>query len=171
MSHGWVAVAPSFEVGGNALKSLNLSLPRHTSRINSHYPSNPDMLTITVLPYDPLWSVHFTRISLEITTAFHSSLLPTPIIHHVGSTSIPGLSAKPIIDIDIIVQPKHIAQAAAALSFNGYTYKPEPRGIDRMSFKWNGHTHDQGGSRETEDGEIRRLVYLNVPEGELHDGF
>jgi GrpB-like predicted nucleotidyltransferase (UPF0157 family) len=55
----------------------------------------------------------------------------------------------------------------ALLSTNGYTYNPEPWGIDRMSFRHDKHTHDAGATRPTEDGDIRRAVYVNIPEGEM----
>jgi GrpB-like predicted nucleotidyltransferase (UPF0157 family) len=55
--------------------------------------------------------------------------------------------------------------AITALSHANYTFSPEPTGIDRLSFRWKGHTHDSGASFTTEDGEARRAVYLNVPGG------
>ena len=91
--------------------------------------------------------------------------VPTVTIEHVGSTSVPGLVAKPIIDIDIIVEPRYMPAAASALSFGGYIFKPEPRGIDRMSFRYLKHELDSGASKPTEDGDIRRAVYLNMPDG------
>ena len=38
---------------------------------------------------------------------------------HVGSTSIPGLSAKPAIDIDVIVAPEHLQNVLSALQTHG----------------------------------------------------
>jgi GrpB-like predicted nucleotidyltransferase (UPF0157 family) len=53
---------------------------------------------IWVEPYDPEWPGLFKRLSDNI-----ASLLAglSPVIHHVGSTSVPSLCAKPKIDIDI----------------------------------------------------------------------
>jgi GrpB-like predicted nucleotidyltransferase (UPF0157 family) len=123
------------------------------------------MLQITVLEYDPEWANAFQRIE----KALLATLEPIPIasIEHVGSTSIPGLAAKPIIDIDIVVEPKYIPMTCALLSTNGYTYNPEPWGIDRMSFRYDKHSHDAGAARPTEDGDIRRAVYVNITEGEM----
>ena len=35
-----------------------------------------------------------------------------------------------------------------------------------MSFRYNKHTHDAGATQPTEDGDIRRAVYVNTPTGE-----
>jgi len=42
-------------------------------------------------------------------------------IEHVGSTSVPGLAAKPVIDLDIVVRADGVAGASAALECIGYT--------------------------------------------------
>jgi GrpB-like predicted nucleotidyltransferase (UPF0157 family) len=121
-------------------------------------------MQITVCEYDPAWAHAFQRIKDELLATLVS--VPISSIQHVGSTAIPGLAAKPIIDIDIIVEPKYIPVTCALLSTNGYTYNPEPWGIDRMSFRYDKHTHDSGATRPTEDGDIRRAVYVNIPTGE-----
>lgn len=121
------------------------------------------MLQINICEYDPAWAHAFQKIKVELL----ATLTDVPIsgIEHVGSTAIPGLAAKPIIDIDIIVEPKYMPITCALLSTNGYTYNPEPWGIDRMSFRYNKHTHDSGATQPTEDGDIRRAVYVNIPTG------
>ena len=121
-------------------------------------------MQITICEYDPAWAHAFQRIKDELLATLNS--VPISSIEHVGSTAIPGLAAKPIIDIDIIVEPKYIPVTCALLSTNGYTYNPEPWGIDRMSFRYDKHTHDAGATRPTEDGDIRRAVYVNIPTGE-----
>ncbi|CDZ96644.1 GrpB/Dephospho-CoA kinase [Phaffia rhodozyma] len=120
-------------------------------------------MRVLVLEYDPLWAEAFEQIRSQLLTIL--SNVPIVSIEHVGSTSIPGLAAKPIIDIDIVVAPKDIFPAFSALSTGGYTYNPEPRNIDRASFRYNKHTHDSGGGAPTEDGGVRRAVYLNIPTG------
>ena len=122
------------------------------------------MLQITIHEYNPDWAHAFQRIKAELLATL--TCVPITSIEHVGSTAIPGLAAKPIIDIDIIVEPKYIPITCALLSTNGYTYNPEPWGIDRMSFRYNKHTLDSGATRPTEDGDIRRAVYVNIPTGD-----
>ena len=121
-------------------------------------------MQITICEYDPAWTHAFQRIKNELLATLKD--VPITSIEHVGSTAIPGLAAKPIIDIDIIVEPKYMPITCALLSTNGYTYNPEPWGIDRMSFRYDKHTHDAGATQPTEDGDIRRAVYVNIPAGE-----
>lgn len=121
-------------------------------------------MQITICEYDPAWAHAFQRIKDELLATLKD--VPITSIEHVGSRAISGLAAKPIIDVDIIVEPKYIPITCALLSANGYTYNPEPWGIDRMSFRYNKHIHDAGDTQGTEDGDTRRAVYINIPTGE-----
>lgn len=120
-------------------------------------------MRVSVVAYESSWVEAFERIKDGLIKILES--VPAISIEHVGSTAIPNLAAKPIIDVDIIIEPEYLHDASAALSSNGYTFNPEPPGIDRMSFRYDAHTHDSGATRPTEDGDIRRAVYLNVPTG------
>ncbi|KAH7395219.1 grpb/dephospho-CoA kinase [Phaeosphaeria sp. MPI-PUGE-AT-0046c] len=120
-------------------------------------------MRIQIIEFDPSWPQAFSRIKQSLTSILDD--IPILSIEHVGSTAVPGMASKPIIDIDIIVDPRNLPETCSALSTNGYTYNPEPRGIDRMSFRYNKHVHDSGATRQTEDGDIRRAVYVNMPEG------
>jgi GrpB-like predicted nucleotidyltransferase (UPF0157 family) len=71
-------------------------------------------LQVAVLDYDPQWAAQFQRIKNEILTAL--AKVPVIAVEHVGSTSVPGLAAKPIIDIDVVVASEHFPVAASALS-------------------------------------------------------
>lgn len=53
-------------------------------------------MKIHVVPYDPAWISRFQSIQVELSTLLS---LPLASIHHIGSTSVPDLAAKPIIDI------------------------------------------------------------------------
>ena len=55
---------------------------------------------IKLVPYDPEWPVYFEEERQRIVKALGKMAL---CVEHVGSTSIAGLSAKPIIDILLIV--------------------------------------------------------------------
>lgn len=57
--------------------------------------------TIVVAPYNPRWPEMFQQEAEKIKAVFGEELLA---IHHIGSTAVPGLSAKPIIDIMPVVQ-------------------------------------------------------------------
>jgi GrpB-like predicted nucleotidyltransferase (UPF0157 family) len=56
--------------------------------------------TIYLAPYDPAWASMFTQLKKHIYEALGDALL---LLEHVGSTSVPGLSAKPIIDMVLAV--------------------------------------------------------------------
>lgn len=75
---------------------------------------------IRVLPYNPLWPELFINESKKIKTALGNNLVD---IHHVGSTAVPGLAAKPKIDIiAVVLQPtKSIKQ----LESINYDYRGE----------------------------------------------
>ncbi|KAK8847725.1 hypothetical protein IAR55_005584 [Kwoniella newhampshirensis] len=123
------------------------------------------MLDVKVTEYDPSWSVTFQQLKAELASILEK--VPLIEIKHVGSTAIPGLAAKPMIDIDIIIEPRYIFKALGVLSYAGYTYNPEPWYPDRASFRWKGHQHDQGASKPTEDGQPRRMVYLLTPDSNV----
>ena len=55
---------------------------------------------IIVVDYDPKWPQWFDGAAERIRNALGDKVLG---IHHVGSTSVPGLAAKPLIDIDLVV--------------------------------------------------------------------
>ncbi len=76
---------------------------------------------IEICPHDPLWPTAFEREKAAVLAACGAILLA---VHHVGSTSIPGLAAKPVIDM-LAVLDRHddgLACVAPLLSL-GYEYR------------------------------------------------
>lgn len=57
--------------------------------------------TIVLKPYDEQWSLLFEREKQRISNILKEKAL---MIEHIGSTSVPGLTAKPIIDILLVVE-------------------------------------------------------------------
>ena len=57
--------------------------------------------TIVLKPYDENWPVLFEREKQRISAILKDKAL---MIEHIGSTSVPGLAAKPIIDILLVVE-------------------------------------------------------------------
>src|SRR4051794_22824471 len=55
---------------------------------------------IQVVEYDDAWPADFERVAARISEALGDRVVE---IHHVGSTSVPGLPAKPVIDVDLVV--------------------------------------------------------------------
>jgi GrpB-like predicted nucleotidyltransferase (UPF0157 family) len=79
---------------------------------------------LAIVPYDPAWATAFAVERDQIAVAL--SDLAVRIDHH-GSTSVPGLAAKPIIDIQISVpRLRPIAPYAARLALLGYVHVPHP---------------------------------------------
>jgi GrpB-like predicted nucleotidyltransferase (UPF0157 family) len=55
---------------------------------------------VVVVPYDKRWAVEFEKIKRDLSRALEETVIG---VEHVGSTSVEGLWAKPIIDIDVII--------------------------------------------------------------------
>jgi GrpB-like predicted nucleotidyltransferase (UPF0157 family) len=81
-----------------------------------HRPSEP----VTVEKYNPEWASWFEKLS----TFFQSKLDPHVVrIEHVGSTSIPGMIAKPIIDFDIVILMSDFDEVRSRLEMIGYVHE------------------------------------------------
>ncbi len=87
---------------------------------------------ITVVAYSPEWEHQFRSVADKLTTIL--SGLPLDAIEHVGSTSVPGLPAKPILDIDVIVQRDIMAPATLALMRADYVHCGDLGLTDREAF-------------------------------------
>lgn len=90
---------------------------------------------IVVAPYNAVWTARF-RIESRLLHVALSDLAPA--IEHIGSTSVPGLAAKPIIDMLVGVRSLADFEARAdRLAAYGYEYIPEyERALpDRRFFK------------------------------------
>lgn len=118
-------------------------------------------MRVTILPYDESWAAAFLSIQAALSAALTTVRVLS--IEHVGSTSVPGMAAKPVIDIDIVVAEEDIAPAIATLELNGYTYHKETASLDRYSFRYNKHMHLAKGTEELVTGEIRRNIYVCGP--------
>ena len=91
--------------------------------------------TIVVMPYDEKWAQAF----LDIKSELDAVLGGLPIsIEHVGSTSVQGLAAKPIIDIDVVVRRTDVGAAIKALATIGYEHEGNGGIEDREMFKYSG---------------------------------
>jgi GrpB-like predicted nucleotidyltransferase (UPF0157 family) len=76
----------------------------------------PHNAPITLAPYDPDWPRLFDREADRLRSALGTVALR---IEHVGSTSIPGLMAKPVVDVLLVVadsadEPRYAPQLEAA---------------------------------------------------------
>src|SRR5436309_1759937 len=75
---------------------------------------------VVVVEYDPDWPRHFEWLAAHFRPVLGDVAIA---IEHVGSTSIPGLAAKPIVDIDVVVPtPEEIPTAIARFATLGYAH-------------------------------------------------
>lgn len=86
---------------------------------------------IVIAPYDPAWPERFLVEAQVIRRALGAWAVR---IDHVGSTSVKGLDAKPVIDIQVSVPSlEPLARTADPLAHAGYTYVPDPdEAFDRV---------------------------------------
>lgn len=78
------------------------------------------MTDILILDYDPTWPLLFESLRQPLWNVVSDFAIA---IEHVGSTSVPGLVAKPIIDVDVIVPDGEVAAAIARLAPLGYIHR------------------------------------------------
>lgn len=94
---------------------------------------------VVVLPYDEQWKHDFLQIKAELTNVLGQLAIE---IEHVGSTSVQGLSAKPIIDIDVVIKDySGLEDAISALGKIGYQHEGNLGIVGREAFKYDGKEH------------------------------
>ena len=90
---------------------------------------------VRLVPYTPAWATLFRSERTRLQAALGADALD---IQHIGSTAVPGLAAKPILDLGVAVAAEAaVAACVPRLAALGYTYR-EYRGSDQ------GHFFDQG---------------------------
>ena len=90
---------------------------------------------IEVMDYDPSWPEQFAEIAARVRAAFAGG--PLIDVEHVGSTSVAGLAAKPIIDLNVIVPAQEdIPESITRLATLGYVYEGDKGIPGRHAFLW-----------------------------------
>jgi GrpB-like predicted nucleotidyltransferase (UPF0157 family) len=92
-------------------------------------------VVIVVADYDPGWVARFEALRAEYADAMAAAGVPVVAIEHVGSTAVPGLAAKPVIDCDIVVRTVHVAAAGDVLTGLGFRPLGELGIPQRWAFK------------------------------------
>ena len=96
---------------------------------------------VIVVPYDKAWKSAFEEIKKEIERVIGDLIIG---IEHVGSTSVEGLSAKPIIDIDVVIKDYSVfATVVQKLETIGYIHEGDLGIKDREAFKYSNKPHLQ----------------------------
>jgi GrpB-like predicted nucleotidyltransferase (UPF0157 family) len=87
---------------------------------------------IVIGNYDPEWPSQFAALARTLQDALGPVLLR---VEHVGSTAVPGLPAKPIIDLDAVVPSRSIPDAVRRLEAVGYIHKGDQGVSGREAFR------------------------------------
>lgn len=104
-------------------------------------------MEVHIAEYDPRWPQLFAEEAVRVREALGRQAVVA--LEHVGSTSVPGLAAKPVIDIQVVVRSLEDAERAVpALEELGYRRRP---GLDakRLYFP-------------RDDAQGRRCFHLHV---------
>ncbi|TXH71907.1 MAG: GrpB family protein [Lysobacteraceae bacterium] len=81
------------------------------------------MSTVIVSPYSQTWPLAFARIRADLLDVFTDARID---IQHIGSTSVPDLAAKPVIDVLLGADSLTIIEdKIGALERSGYRYVPK----------------------------------------------
>jgi GrpB-like predicted nucleotidyltransferase (UPF0157 family) len=85
---------------------------------------------IDVVDHDPGWA----KAAADVIDTYRAALVGVPVVafEHVGSTAVPGLAAKPVLDIDIVVTEPDVDTAIAVMRGLGY----EPLGEQGIDQRW-----------------------------------
>ena len=96
---------------------------------------------VIVVPYRETWKSDFSAIRREIEAAAGDWI---ERIEHVGSTSVEGLSAKPCIDLDVVIRDTSVlAEVIARLASIGYLHEGDLGIPGREAFAYSGKLHLQ----------------------------
>lgn len=88
------------------------------------------------MEYDPRWPQQFEELRARIVDCL-GPLAGT--IEHVGSTAVPGLAAKPIIDIDVLLRSADFSEAITLLAVLGYQHRGDLGVPGREAFRSPAH--------------------------------
>lgn len=83
--------------------------------------------------YDPSWPDAFLRLATRAAATL-ATLAVT--VEHIGSTAVPGLAAKPIIDLDVVLaSPTDLPEAIRLLARIGYRHEGDLGIVGREAFR------------------------------------
>ncbi len=87
---------------------------------------------IEVVDWSPRWAEQFEGVATVLRRALAG--VRSARVEHVGSTSVPGLAAKPVLDVDVVVEPGEESAAVAALESVGYVHRGDLGVVGREAF-------------------------------------
>ncbi|KAK5045478.1 hypothetical protein LTR84_009096 [Exophiala bonariae] len=115
-------------------------------------------MKVKIEPYDPQWALTYIEIRQQLLRILRGVALVS--IEHVGSTSIPMLKAKPVLDIDIVVHPSSLEATRHALANGKYTDCGEMNVPGRFVFRQPGYGRLEAAHGFGKNGEQRYNTYV-----------
>lgn len=100
--------------------------------------------------YDPAWPERYRALAERAASVLDELAIG---MEHVGSTAVPGLPAKPVIDLDVVVRARDVPGAIERLATLGYVHRGNLGLEGREAFRWPA-------------GEERHHLYVCVPESQ-----
>lgn len=96
--------------------------------------------TVSLAPYNPKWVDLYKREEKELKTILGGKVY----VEHIGSTAIPGISAKPLVDVMVgIPLMRDIKKYIQKLEASGYHYRPNFGRIDQHVVLAKGNEHSR----------------------------
>jgi GrpB-like predicted nucleotidyltransferase (UPF0157 family) len=87
---------------------------------------------LVVVDYDPSWPATFETLRTSLGLVLADVALA---IEHVGSTSVPGLAAKPVIDLDVVTSADRVRDCIERLVTLGYEHLGDLGIPEREAFR------------------------------------
>ena len=106
-----------------------------------------DKHTIALAAYDPDWACQFEALK-NVYALYLKDRIKS--VEHVGSTAVPYLVAKPVLDIDLIITSEaKLQEVIEVLATLGYEFRGDQGIKDRYAFRANGSTTPNIGTDRT----------------------
>ena len=119
---------------------------------------------VIVSPYDESWIIEFAKIKEEIEAAVGSLIIG---VEHIGNTAVFGMSAKPCIDIDVVIEDYSTFEAVkSGLEAIGYFHEGDLGIKDREAFGYSDKPslYSRKGNERTSLSTINfRVFYRHSP--------
>ncbi|KAJ5460359.1 uncharacterized protein N7458_001911 [Penicillium daleae] len=117
-------------------------------------------MKVILEPYNPQWPLKFSEVREQLLSILKD--VPIISIEHVGSTSIPSMKAKPVLDIDIIIPASSLQAVRRALADAGYTDCGEMNIPGRVAFRQPGYGRLDAAHGIGAPDELRRNTYVVI---------
>jgi GrpB-like predicted nucleotidyltransferase (UPF0157 family) len=133
-----------------------------------------DVLTVELVDHDPTWPELFEEERGRVAEVFGDNVLG---IEHIGSTAVPDLCAKPIVDVLVGLRELELTdEQIASMERLGYEYLGEYGRPGRLFFRKQPHTHhvhvvEHGGEHWERQLTFREALRTDTEERERYDRF